>query len=222
MDSTKPCLSARDIVFIRDGRHILDGASIDVSAGTIATIDGASGSGKSTFLRVIATLIEPDRGSVFLAGVDVGTLAPSVYRRRVGYVAQAPQMLEGTLADNVRAGPRFAGRDLDDAAVAALLSRVALDPTMAGRSARELSGGERLRVALARTLANEPEAILLDEPTAALDPEAAARILELVRSLAESGVAAVVVTHAPSDASTLGGTHWTCKAGRLERAEARG
>ena len=220
MDSKEACLSVRGVVVTREGRRILDGASFDVAEGTIATIEGASGSGKSTFLRVVATLVEPDEGLIRLRGVDVRTLPPTGYRRRVGYVAQSPQMLDGTLADNVRAGPRFADRDIEDAQVNALLSRVALDVAMASRSARDLSGGERLRVALARTLANEPEVLLLDEPTAALDPQVAARILELVRSLAEAGVAIVVVTHSIDDAQALGGARWVCKSGLLTLGEA--
>ncbi len=139
--------------------------------------------------------------------------APEAYRRRVGYVAQTPPMLDGTVSDNVRAGPRFMGRELDEKSVSRLIERVALEPAIAPRRARDLSGGERVRVALARALANDPEVILLDEPTAALDPETAHRILELVGALAKEGAAIVVVTHSMADTKALGGSQWVCRDG---------
>jgi putative ABC transport system ATP-binding protein len=216
---TAMCLRAEKVVVVRGGRRILDGASFEVAASSITTIQGASGSGKSTFLRVVASLVEPDEGSLWLQGIDARTIAPEIYRRRVAYVAQTPQMLDGTVSDNVKSGPRFLGRDLDKKSIETFLERVVLDPVFATRSARDLSGGERVRVALARALANEPEVILLDEPTAALDPETGDRILELVRSLATLGKAIVVVTHSIQDAKTLGGTPWICKDGGLDRVQ---
>jgi putative ABC transport system ATP-binding protein len=215
-----PRIEARDLVVTRRGSRLLDGASLGVSAGAVVTVEGASGSGKTTFLKALATLIPLDGGQVFLEGVDAAQLAPTAFRRRVAYVPQQPPMLEGSVAANVAAGPRLRGGDLDAAATRALLERVGLPASFADRDARDLSGGERQRVALARALANAPVALLLDEPTAALDPQAALLVCDLARALAAEGLSVVVVTHVEAHAERLGGERYVCRAGRVARAEA--
>ncbi|MFO0617325.1 MAG: ATP-binding cassette domain-containing protein [Polyangiaceae bacterium] len=216
MIASEPILRAEGIVV--GGGRVLDGASIELHDGEIATLTGPSGSGKSTLLRVLGLLVTPDAGSLRLRGVDARDVPPEVFRRRVGFVAQSPAMLEGTVADNLRRGPSLAKRPIDDAAVRALLDRVGLPRGFESRVARETSGGERVRVAIARALSLEPEALLLDEPTASLDRGAAARILELVEALASTGRAVLVVTHAAEDVARLGGVAWACAGGRVTRA----
>jgi ABC-type multidrug transport system ATPase subunit len=215
---TRPRLEARDIVVVRRNARLLDGASLAVAPGEIAAIAGASGSGKTTFLKALATLIPIDGGRVLLEGTDALELSPPAFRRKVGYVPQQPPMLEGSVADNLAAGPRLRGAELADAATRSLLERVGLPAGFGEKVARDLSGGERQRVALARALANEPIALLLDEPTSALDPAAAAHVLELVRALAAAGLSVVVVTHVEEHADALAGTPYVCEAGRLRRA----
>jgi putative ABC transport system ATP-binding protein len=210
-----PRIEAKDLVVDRQGLRILDGARIAVGAGEIASIEGPSGSGKSTLLRAMATLIPVDGGRVMLEGQDAEAIAPTAFRRRVAYVSQQPPMLPGSVADNLAAGPSLRGERFGGSAAAALLARAGLPAGFAERDARDLSGGERQRVALARALANEPVVLLLDEPTAALDPTSAERILDLVRALAGEGLSVVVVTHQASHAEHLGGTRWACRAGRL-------
>jgi putative ABC transport system ATP-binding protein len=114
-------------------------------------------------------------------------------------------MFDGTVADNLRTGPRFRGLSLSAAAVTALVERVGLAATFADRVATELSGGERLRVALARALANEPSVLLVDEPTSALDPASADVVIDLLRELGASGTAVLTVTHSEEHAARLGG-----------------
>ena len=205
---------------VRDGVRIVDGASVSVSPASILTIQGASGSGKSTMLRAIATLIPMSEGTILFEGREVHELGITEYRRRVAYVPQLPAMFEGDVAENLRAGPRFRGAVLGRAEVIALIERVGLDADLLGREASELSGGERLRVALARALANEPRVLLLDEPTAALDPAAANVVLDLVLTLAESGTAILAVTHSVEHAARLGGTRYRMTSGVLSVGEA--
>ena len=208
-------LEARDLVVLREGRRILDGASLVVQPGEAVAIQGPSGSGKSTLVRVLGTLVEPDAGSVLLDGVDARELAPVLFRTRVAFLAQQPVMFEGTLRDNLAAGPALHGKPLGDAHARELLAAVGLGEEMLLREARTLSGGERQRLALARALANAPEVLLLDEPTASLDPEAGQRIVALLRELRERGLSVVMVTHVEADARALGGTLYRCERGRV-------
>lgn len=212
-------LAARDVTVIRDGVRIVVRASISVAAASVLTIQGASGSGKSTLLRAIATLIPMTEGAVLFEGREVHDVGITEYRRRVAYVPQLPAMFEGTVADNVRTGPRFRGAVLSDSEVVALVARVGLPADLTLRDAAELSGGERLRVALARALANEPRALLLDEPTASLDPEAVSVILALVLDLAKSGTAILAVTHSEEHAARLDGTRYRMTSGVLGKRE---
>lgn len=212
---TRARLEAEGIVVERHGRRLLDGVSLRLDAGEIASLEGASGSGKTTLLRALSTLLPIDAGRILLEGEDAATLPPTLYRRRVALVPQQPPMLEGSVADNIAIGPGLRGDVLHEAAIGALLDRVGLPAGFGARAARDLSGGERQRVALARALANAPVALLLDEPTAALDPVAATLVLELVRALAGEGLAVAVVTHVEAHARHLGGARYRCAAGRL-------
>ena len=160
---------------------------------------GPSGAGKSSLLRALVRLEEPAAGSVLIDGRDASELEPCELRRRVGLVAQAPVMLAG----DVRANLAYGLAEPADGALAEALAATGLDPGFMGREARELSGGEAARVAIARALTREPGALLLDEPTAALDREAAAPVEALVRSLADRGLAILIVTHDEAQAERV-------------------
>jgi ABC-type multidrug transport system fused ATPase/permease subunit len=175
----------------RAGRCVLDDVSFEAPRGEVTALVGGSGAGKSTLLRCLNRLAEPDAGTIALDGADIRSLAPPLLRRRVALVSQTPVMLEGTVEDNLAYGVP----GLSAAAKADALAAAGLDAAFLGRTARELSGGERARVALARALTREPDAILLDEPTAALDPRTAYRIAGTVAALAARDLAVIVATH---------------------------
>jgi putative ABC transport system ATP-binding protein len=208
-------LEGQELVVVREGRRILDGASIVVRSGDAVAIQGPSGSGKSTLARALATLLEPDSGTVLLGGREARGIAPTEFRTRVAFLAQQPAMFEGSVALNLKTGPRLHGRSLSDEQARDLIRAVGLEEQILLREARTLSGGEKQRVALARALANEPEVLLLDEPTAALDPEAGERVVALLRELRGRGLSIVMVTHEDAHARALGGTLYRCDRGRL-------
>jgi putative ABC transport system ATP-binding protein len=208
-------LEGRGLVVLREGRRILDDASIQVQPGEAVAIQGPSGSGKTTLARALATLVEPDEGTVLLDGRDAREIAPTQFRTRVAFLAQQPAMFEGTVRDNLKAGPALHGKPLADAQAQELIGAVGLDVPILQREARTLSGGEKQRVALARALANAPQVLILDEPTAALDPEAGERIVALVRALSARGLSVVMVTHVEAHARALGGRRYRCERGRL-------
>ncbi|HQJ97048.1 MAG TPA: phosphate ABC transporter ATP-binding protein [Thermoleophilia bacterium] len=214
MDPAEWKLSVEHLTLImpNDGapRLILDDVGFAVRAGEVFTIVGPSGSGKSSTLRAIDRLVEPTGGRVLLDGRPTNTLPVQELRRRVGMVFQTPALFAGTVLDNVLYGPRLHGiiggqADGGREQGCDLLGRVGLPPDFCDRSADQLSGGEAQRVCLARALANDPEVLLLDEPTASLDP-GAARVVEdlLLRLAADTELTFVFVTHDLAQARRIG------------------
>jgi putative ABC transport system ATP-binding protein len=195
-------------------KRILDEVSLSVAPGTVFTVLGPSGSGKSTLLRCVNRLIEPTAGRILLDGKDAADLPVPELRRRVGMVFQTAALFEGTVLDNVLYGPRLRSRSTSrhaaaDAAerdlAAGYLRRVGLPDGFGDKPVTELSGGEAQRVSLARALANEPEVLLLDEPTAALDPTASQVIEDLLGQLAaDTDLTFVFVTHDLAQARRIG------------------
>ena len=199
-----------------DGPAALDDASLEVADGETMTVLGASGSGKTTVLRVIAGLQAPDRGRVVLDGADLAGVPP--HRRDVGLVFQDHALFpHRDVAGNVSFGLRMRG-DAPQAVAgrtAELLELVGL-AGFERRSIGTLSGGEQQRVALARALAPEPRLLLLDEPLGSLDRRLRDRLLEDLAGLFdELAITAVYVTHDQTEAFTLGDRVAVMRAGSV-------
>ena len=190
-------IETEDLAVARGGRVVLQGIDLRVNAGEVTALVGPSGVGKSSLLRALVRLDEPAAGRVLVDGRDAADLEPCALRRRVGLVAQAPVMLPGDVRANLAYG-LDGPADLEGA-----LAATGLDASFMGRTARELSGGEAARVAIARALTRDPVALLLDEPTAALDREAAAPVEALVRELAARGLGVLIVTHDEAQAERV-------------------
>ncbi len=180
-----------DVVVERGGVRALDGLSAAIPGQGVTAVFGPSGSGKSTLLRLCNRLEVPTSGRVSFRGKDVSGMDPLRLRRLVGMCFQRPTPFPGTVADNLRA----ADPNASDARMRETLARVALTGSWLDRDATALSGGEAQRMCLARTLVAQPEVLLLDEPTSAVDAEAAAVIEHAVRELAADGIPALWVTH---------------------------
>lgn len=180
-----------DVVLERDGRRLLDRVTDHIHKASTTAIVGASGSGKSTFLRLLNRFEDPTSGSILLDGQPLTAYDVHTLRRRVGLVAQRPTMLTESVASEVR----VAAMELSDAKVRALLTRVALDDFDLDRRTATLSGGEQQRLALARSLAVEPDVLLLDEPTSALDAAAAHAVDHVIEALVADGLTVVLVSH---------------------------
>jgi polar amino acid transport system ATP-binding protein len=181
-------------------RLVLDDVSIDIDAGQVVCLIGASGSGKSTLLRCV-NLLEPiDEGAIVLDGVDVSEpgFDPDPVRRRIGMVFQSYNLFPHmTVLRNVTLAPtKVLRRSRGDTAVTAreLLARFGL-ADKAEAYPDQLSGGQQQRVAIVRALAMQPEIMLLDEVTAALDPVLVGEVLDVVRELRGAGMTMIIATH---------------------------
>lgn len=168
--------------------------ALDIPHGGVFAIVGPNGAGKSTLLRLLHFLEPADSGSIAFEGMAVGYPAPAEIMRSISMVFQRPIMLSGTVERNVTLGLRLRGRrGLERAGE--LIEELGLGD-LAQAAAGELSGGEAQRVALARALAVRPKALLLDEPTANLDPYTVQQIESIIRSTAEDPrLTVVLVTH---------------------------
>ena len=180
--------------------EVLRGIDAEIKKGDVIVVIGASGSGKSTFLRCLNLLEEPTGGQIYFEGTEITDpkVNINVHRQKMGMVFQQfnlfPHM---TILKNMTLGPmKLLKKSKEEAEKTAieLLERVGLADRKDAYPS-QLSGGQKQRVAIVRALAMNPEVILFDEPTSALDPEMVGEVLEVMKSLAKEGMTMVVVTH---------------------------
>jgi thiamine transport system ATP-binding protein len=194
-------LDVRDVTVRFGDRTVLRDASLHVDTGEVVALLGPSGVGKSTFLRVVAGLLVPDHGQVWLDGVDLSQVA--AHRRRIGLMFQDEQLFPHLdVAANIGFGLRMQGQPVRTR-VEELLALVGLQG-FGGRRVTNLSGGEAKRVALARALAPSPAVLLLDEPLTGLDRELHDRLVaDLAEVLRTTRTTAVLVTHDHDEAAAI-------------------
>lgn len=194
---SEPLYLLRDVVQRYGKRSVLQIGELDIYAGEILALVGPSGAGKSTLLRLLNFLETPTGGEIHFVGERFSADRPLSLgaRRRVTTVFQRPTLLRRSVYKNIAYGLQLRGRRNADAEIRATLEQVGLE-SLAQQQARTLSGGEAQRVALARAMILEPDALLLDEPTANLDPYNVGLIESIVRDLNdEHGTTIVLVTH---------------------------
>jgi general L-amino acid transport system ATP-binding protein len=196
-----PMIEAQNIQKWYGNFHVLKGVSLTVQRGEVVVIMGPSGSGKSTFARTFNALEEYQEGKIYIDGFE---LSPENHRnidairREVGMVFQQFNLFPHlTVLQNITLAPLWVRKwDKNKASEVAmqLLERVGI-AQQAHKYPLQLSGGQQQRVAIARALAMQPKIMLFDEPTSSLDPEMVREVLDVMRSLADSGMTMVVVTH---------------------------
>jgi len=212
-------IAFRAVSVVFGGTRALDGVDATIEGGELCVFVGPSGSGKSTLLRLVNRLVEPSAGSVRVRGEDVADVEPARLRRSIGYAIQSVGLFpHRTVADNVATVPRLLGwkRPRIDARLEEMLALVRLDPALARRFPRELSGGQAQRVGLARALAADPDILLMDEPFGAVDPITRRELrAELRRIHGQTGKTILLVTHDPAEALELATRIIVLQAGRV-------
>jgi putative ABC transport system ATP-binding protein len=191
-------VTARGVVVVRGGRHVVDEVDVVVEPGTMLAVTGPSGSGKSTLLAVLAGLVT----------ADAGTVEPADRAKHTGIVFQGYGLLPVlTAAENVELPLQLRGepRDVVRRRAEEALARAGL-PDVPERLAEELSGGQRQRVAVARALVSRAGLVVADEPTAELDADTAAVVLAALRAEADAGAAVILATHDPDVAALCDAT----------------
>lgn len=191
-----PYLAARNLALDKDGKRLIDIDTLSLAGTGITVVMGPNGAGKSLLLRLLHGLVPPTGGDILCHGAP---LSPEA-RRTQSLVLQKPVLLRRTAEANVRFVLK--ARQMDIAAASALLARVGLE-TKAATPARRLSGGEQQRLAIAKALATKPATLLLDEPTASLDPRSTGLIEDILRQTNEDGTRVLMVTHDAMQARRL-------------------
>ena len=183
-----------------DNKDVLKNINLEIYQGEVVCIIGSSGSGKSTLLRCLNLLEEPSEGEIIVDGVDICKNIDNIdtFRSKIGMVFQNFNLFNNmNVLKNCTIGQiQVLGRDKAEAEKIAIeyLDKVGMHDFIHS-SVKTLSGGQKQRVAIARSLAMNPEVLLFDEPTSALDPEMVNEVLEVMKSVAKSGMTMVVVTH---------------------------
>jgi len=193
-------ISVKGLLKDFDNIQVLKGIDIDINKGDVVCVIGASGSGKSTFLRCLNMLEIPTGGSIFFEGADLTSdkVDLNLHRQKMGMVFQQFNLFPHlNILENLTLAPtmlkKLSKAEAEEKALA-LLARVGL-ADRAKDYPNQLSGGQKQRVAIVRALCMEPDVMLFDEPTSALDPEMVGEVLDVMKNLAQAGMTMVVVTH---------------------------
>lgn len=180
--------------------EVLKGVTEHIKKGEVVSVIGPSGGGKSTFLRCLNRLEEPEAGEIYFEGVNIldKTVNIDIHRQKMGMVFQHFNVFPHlSVLENLTMAPILLGKKTKEEVVEMgkeLLARVGLIEKMAEKPGR-LSGGQKQRLAIVRALAMEPDVMLFDEPTSALDPEMVGEVLSVIKSLVKEGMTTVIVTH---------------------------
>jgi cell division transport system ATP-binding protein len=203
------------------GQQALNSVTFSLDAGALAFVTGRSGAGKSTLLKLIPAIERPSAGSVIVNGQNVGALKRSAIpylRRNIGLVFQDQKLLhDRSVFDNVMLPLAFSSHTPKEAArrARAALAKVGLLEREKANPV-QLSGGEQQRLAIARAEVNRPALLIADEPTANLDAESAARIVDIFVEFNRVGVTVLIATHDRGLVERYGGTHLHLEAGRIQ------
>lgn len=214
--STEKAIELEHVHYSVGSIEIIKDVTASISKGKITTLVGPSGAGKTTLFRLINGLISPTKGEIRLLGKNIGDYEPTELRRKVGLALQNATMLGGDIYKNLALPRTLKKETLSEEEATELLTSVGLEKDLLRRNVKDLSGGQRQKVSIARTLVNRPEILLLDEITSSLDPVSKQEIEKLiVRINKEFRVTIMWITHNLEQAIDIGDDTWVIMNGEV-------
>lgn len=212
-------LAFKNVSFDNDGKTILKNISASVEQHDFISIVGASGSGKSTLLKLCSHLISPTNGDMFFKGKNFIDYSPMELRKNIAYCFQTPYLFGDTVRDNISFPFSIRNIKFDSKRVDDLFSSFHMTTDYLDKDVRNLSGGEKQRVALIRSLIFNPEVLLLDEITSALDVNNTKIVENVIASLNKEGITVLWITHNPEQSRKYANKLLTVEAGKIKSME---
>lgn len=212
-------LEIKNIHYKIGNKPILNGLSLEIKKGDCISIVGPSGSGKSTFLKLCADLITPSQGEIKFNGKSYCTYNPCELRKKISYCTQTPYLFGDTVMDNIEFPYKIRGEELDKTRIDYLLKITGLDESILYKDINHLSGGEKQRIGIIRSLIYIPEVLLLDESTSALDEKNTKNIEKFIKSLNEEGVTVLWITHSNEQSQSIFNKRIEISNGKIEKVE---
>ncbi|MGD7045910.1 phosphate ABC transporter ATP-binding protein [Jeotgalibacillus proteolyticus] len=216
IENYKPAIHFNDVTYSIGDNMILKNITGSFPEGKITTLVGPSGAGKTTLLKLCNHLISADSGEIYIKDKVISDYEPVELRKLVGMALQSAPMADGTVFENLNLPLALQGNKLNQAEAEELLEDVGLGKEFLHRSSKELSGGQRQKVSIARTLVNRPKVLLLDEITSSLDRASLIEIEELISKINQKyGTTIIWITHNLQQALTIGNYTWVMMNGAL-------
>lgn len=215
-DDMSTAIRFNNVNFFIDHTHILKDINGSIPIGKITTLVGPSGAGKTTLLKLCNGLISSTSGDIYIHNQAIHTYEPTALRRRVGIALQDAPMIKGTVYDNLALPLKLQGKNLSEADALHFLDDVGLEDEFLHHKTEDLSGGQRQKVSIARTLVNKTDILLLDEITSSLDQTSLHEIEALIVKINEKyNVTIIWITHNLEQAKSIGDCTWVMMDGRL-------
>lgn len=212
-------LEFKNVFFTGNNKNILNNFTISINSGDYISIVGPSGSGKSTFLKLCCHLISPTEGEIKYKNKSIIEQNPTDLRKEIAYCFQTPILFGETVMDNISFPYLIRNIKVDLKRAEELFLLFNLDKDYVKKETKNLSGGEKQRIALIRTLLFEPEILLLDEITSALDVENTSIVENVIKSLNENGTTILWVTHNPEQSRRNAHKLLTIESGEIKSLE---
>lgn len=212
-------LEFHNVTYTHSNKSILENISLNIEQGDFVSITGPSESGKSTILKLCSNLISPTDGEILFKAVDLNLYAPTELRKSITYCFQTPYLFGDTVIENIRFPFLIRDVQVDDVRVNELFSLFQMPVEFLAKEVKNLSGGEKQRLSLIRSLLFTPEILLLDEITSELDVENTKIVENVMEALNDNGITVLWVTHNPEQSRKFADKLITLEAGKVKNIE---
>lgn len=214
-------LEFKNVSYVNDNKTILKNISLDINKGDYIFVEGHSGSGKSTFFKLCSQLISPTEGDIIYAGRSYKEYNPIEWRKSIAYCLQTPYLFGNTVMDNLKFPYSIRDTKADLHRIEELLCTFKLDKAYLSKDVKNLSGGEKQRIAIIRTLLCRPDILLLDEVTSALDADNTLIVENVIEAVNGEGVTVLWITHDTEQGKKYGNKTIYIEDGEIKKIKER-